>query len=182
METGKQELQEKFKNQMVIRVDILRDVSINYNYAKYLFTNYSLTKINSHWGHIKYNFFKLLIIDLAKLFVDNQNQKLNFFKFLIQLENEDYKNLGVLQNRIDHYRNELNAYNQFYTSIKYYRDKLFAHTEILVGISPQESFFTQLENLINLGFEISNEFSKTIVNNEIINIINLIDLSDFKIV
>lgn len=176
-----QEAKEIFQNKMILRVDILRNVSINYDYAKYLFNNFSAGSINSHWSYIRYNFFTVLIIDLAKLFVDSKNQKFNFFKFLVQLEKGDYKNLGILQNRIDYFRNELSKHMKLFSSIEYYRNKLFAHTEIITGINPHKLFFTQLESLINLAFEISNETSKTILNKEILNIINLTNLSDLNV-
>lgn len=175
----KQEAKDKFQYEMNIRMDILRNVSINYSYTKHLFT-ISPTILSLHWSHIRYNLFCVLIIDLAKLFVENENQKFNFFKFLIKLEKGDYKKLGVSQSTIDHYKNKLNVYSPFFKSVKKYRNKIFAHTDILAGISPKKRFFTQLEDLINLGFNIANETSKTIVNKEIIHTIKCMDLSDLR--
>lgn len=177
----KQEAKEKFRYEMTIRMDILRNVSINYSYTKHLYTNFSSTTVSTYWDHIRYNLFYVLIIDLAKLFVDNDNQKFNFFKFLIKLEKGDYKKLGVAQSTIDHYRKKLNVYSPFFKSVEKYRNKTFAHTDKLTGISPKRAFFIQLEDIINLGFKMANETSKTILNTEIVNTINCTDLSDLII-
>jgi len=177
----KQEAKEKFRNEITIRIDILRNVTINYNYTKHLYTNFSATTISTYWEHIRYNLFYVLIIDLAKLFVENDNQKFNFFKFLIKLEKGDYKKLGVAQSTIDNYRKKLNVYSPFFKSVEKYRNEIFAHTDKLTGIGPTRAFFIQLEDIINLGFNMANEISKIIVNTEIINTINCTDLSDLKI-
>jgi len=170
-----------FRNDMTVRVDILREISINYNYSKYLFINSSKIK-KSHWGFIKYNFFKVLIIDLAKLFTyKKDSQKFNFFTLFDKLETGIYKPFQVPLNIITKHRQDLNSHNDFLKTIKKYRDTVFAHTDKHTSVGPEKAFYLQLENIINLSFEILNQISQTVIQKEVYNIINRTDLSEFVI-
>ena len=178
----RKELKEKFQRDMVIRVDILRNISIDYNYAKYLYQDSISMNLNQHWSRVRHNFYKILFIDIAKLYSNPKsgNQKFNFLKLLTRLEKGDYKKFGMRIERITHFKSELDSHKIFFEVVREYRDTLFAHTEIQAGIGPTDIFFSKLEEIINLGFNICNEISKAILNKEIVNIINLIDLSDLK--
>jgi hypothetical protein len=176
-----QEAKEKFSNTMAIRSSIMWDIAVNYNYAKYFYTSSSWRGENSHWSYIQFNFFKVLVIDVAKLFVDNRNQKFNFFKLLISLETGEFRNLEIQLIRIKHYRTRLSAFTQFFDSIEEYRNKFFAHTDYMAGLNPGPLFFSQLEELINIGYELMNETTMAITGKLIHNPINKTKLTDLKL-
>jgi hypothetical protein len=177
----KEEIITDFQNKMSLRVDILNSVSINYNYTKHLFMNFKPSEIGDHWGFIRHNLFKMLTIDLAKLFVNSSNQKVNLFKLFEQLEDGKYKDFKIDKKIIEVYKIKLRKYRKFFKEIQHYRDKLFAHTEINAGVSPLNVFFLQLNDLINLSYEILNEISLTIIKREYTNVIDKIDLRNFKV-
>lgn len=178
----KEETKFDFENKMTIRVDILRAIAINYTYYDFLFNNVSKENINLHWDQIRHNFFRLLFIDLAQLFVEKKNtHKLNIFTLFTSLEVGHYRNLGVHEDRIHYYRKELNKYKTFVSVIEKYRNQLFGHTEISAGIVPHKLFFSNSRKLINLTFEFLNEISETISRKNIANILETMNIDDFKI-
>ena len=180
--TTKKETKFDFENKMTIRVDILRTIATNYTYYDFLFNNDPKEKRNFHWANIRFNFFRLLFIDLAQLFVEKKDtHKLNIFTLLNSLETGHYRNLGVQKNRTDHYRKELNKYKNFFLIIEKYRNQLFVHTEILAAIKPDKLFFSQSRELINLTFEFLNEISETISKKSIVNSLEVMNIDDFKI-
>ena len=177
----KQEEKDRLINQMYIRENILWNIAVNFNYTKHLYTVSSSTNVNTHCGHIQFNLFKVLVIDLAKLFVSGKNQKFNLFNLLDDLETGELKELGLKKSQIEHYRKQLALNSSLFTSTKHFRDTLFAHTDYLGGIGPTQSFFTQLEGLITLSYELLNEISISITGQKIHNVLNKTDLTNFKI-
>jgi len=177
-----EEAKDKFSNTMEIRSDILWSVAVNYNYTNYFYTTTSWRGENSHWSYIQFNFFKVLVIDAAKLFIDTGNQKFNLFNLITNLETGEFRNLGVQVSRLQYYRNQLSAFNQFFDSIKEYRDRVFAHTDYMAGLNPGPLFFSHLEELINLGYEFMKETSMAITGKLIHNPINKTNLADLKLV
>ena len=93
------EIRLDFAHRIIIRDEILRGIAINYVYADFLFNKVPDKILNEHWSLIRYNFFKLIVLDLAKLFINKrETHKLNFFTFLNQLESPEYRNLGIVNN------------------------------------------------------------------------------------
>jgi len=151
-------------------------------YTKHFYSTTSWSDENPHASYIKFNFFKVLVIDAAKLFIDSGNQKFNLFNLITNLETGEFRNLGVQVSRLHYYRNRLSAFNQFFDFIKEYRNKVFAHTDYMAGLNPGPLFFSHLEELINLGYELMNETSMAITGKLIPNPINKTNLTDLKLV
>lgn len=176
------EIRLDFAHRIIIRDEILRGIAINYVYADFLFNKVPDKILNEHWSLIRYNFFKLIVLDLAKLFINKrETHKLNFFTFLNQLESPEYRNLGIAKTQIESFRGKLNKYTNTFKGIEKIRDKTIAHTDNLSSIAPNKTFFPIVKEIINLGFEILNECSKVVLQKEVINIMDNVDLKNFNI-
>jgi hypothetical protein len=140
------------------------EMTNNYNYASYLYDKFNITSENltSHWLEIRFAFFRLLVIDTAKIFTSSKSQKYNIFKLLDSLETGIYQNLNFPKPRIKAFRTQLHQFENFCLTTKQFRDQVFAHTDNFSGITPGEEFFPTLEKLITLGYLIINELSTVI--------------------
>jgi len=170
----------KFKSEMSTRSHVMWDLAINFNYAKHLYTTFNTGEIDKNWSQIRHVLFRVLVIDLSKIFTSSKNQKFNLFILLDKLENGEFEELGFQKSKINNFRNILNKYSTFFTTIKKFRDEVFAHTDKEAFINPGKEFFPTLEILIDLAYEIMNESAKIIPGTQLyFNPMNKTDLSKF---
>jgi hypothetical protein len=173
------EAEKTFDHAMMIRVNILRQAAIDFKYANYLQNEIDPIKLNDHWRHIKHNFLILVNLNLAKLFDENKKtQKFNFFTFLNHLESDNrLKHLGKTSDKIKYFRDKLTIYKPNFLGIKKIRNQWIAHTDYLGGFGPTESYWEITKKIIDLGFEIANEFSQTILEKGVANTYDLYNLN-----
>lgn len=96
---------------------------------------------------------------MAKLYVNNNNQKSNFFKLLNCLEHKTDQYLRLHKDKILFYKTEFSKHFFLFNMIAKYRDQLFAHTEKLWSIHPTSEFFSEVEKVVDLSFNLLNESS-----------------------
>jgi mannose/fructose/N-acetylgalactosamine-specific phosphotransferase system component IIB len=158
---------------------IILDLNISINNAKYLLTDSAEleNKIKKHgfFQHHTYQLKFITVIQLSKIFEDNDNQKRNVLKLFNKIENErlDRGLLNLLAenkgkfNRFDTkeqilkainiLRNEIETYSKIIDNIKKARDTIYAHKD------PNKKIlyikWTDLEQLVNLSSRIYNEFN-----------------------
>ena len=161
--------------------NIIVDLNISLNNAKYLLTSENTLdkgteqKIKQH-GFFKHHTYQLkfiIVIQLSKIFDNNQNQKRNIFKLFNRLENESFdkkfnerlnenagrfncvENRKQLLQRIKILRNEINHELDFLKDLKNARDKLYAHKDPKKRIEFLK--WPDLERLIKLSSKIYNQ-------------------------
>jgi len=126
---------EQFNKELGKITDIFFGARENFNYCYYL--HKPNTKIEAEYldvdrdlKFIRHSLWRLSIIELAQLFSNRKNDKLNLNKFLSKLvTNGYYSGLAVDQNKIWEWQTLIINKDSLIKKIIALRDKIYAHTD-----------------------------------------------------
>jgi hypothetical protein len=145
-------------NKLLVLEDTLRSLSTNCYYAQPLYMQYAHDELNNHWLQIRFSFFRLIILDLPKIFSESKNQTANIFRFLSRMEDGgDFRKIALPKERIAYYKNSLVSHQGTIDDIINSRDNYIAHTGVLFGLAPNALFFSEVSDLMTLCHEFMNE-------------------------
>lgn len=97
-------------------------------------------------------YWRNLIIELAKLITDSDNQSFNIFKFLRKLEKVgDFGKLGMANNKIKNWRSLLGNNEKTIKEIINLRNKIYSHTDRdKATYSNSDLTFNEIKKLLDL--------------------------------
>ena len=179
----KEETKTAFQYNLTVIEEILLELGRNFAYAQLLYEGHKTSDLNKHWLQIRYAFFRLILLDMAKIFTDNKDtHKTNLFKLLTRMEMGDYKkHFALSAARLAHYRNELSSHTNVIQVITKNRDKYIAHTDKLFGLAPLPQFFPEVKELLTIAFAFVNECNEAILQKTGMNNLGKVDTSSLKI-
>ena len=179
----KEETKTAFQYSITVVHDILLELGRNFAYAQFLYEEHKTNDLNEHWRQIRYAFFRLILLDMAKVFTDNKDtHKTNLFRLLTRMETGDYKkHFSLSAPRLAFYRSELSLHSKAIEGITKSRDKYIAHTDKLFGLAPSSKFFPEVKELLTIAFSLVNECREVILQKPGISNIGKIDLSSLTI-
>jgi hypothetical protein len=172
-----------FQHYLTIVHDILLELGRNLAYAQFLYEGHKINDLNEHRRQVRYAFFRLILLDLAKMFTENKaTHKTNLFRLLTRMEVGDYKKqFSLPAPRLAYYRNELSIHEKAIEDITKIRNIYIAHTDELFGLAPSFQFFPEVKELLTIAFALVNECRETILQKPGMSNIGKIDLSGLTI-
>lgn len=119
---------------------------------------------NSFFILTKVNYWRIIVLQLSKLYIDNE--RYNLLKFLRKCKKGNYfQSLNINQEFIIDEINKIQEYNDVISHIKLQRDKLFAHEDAFNSTIVNDITLDETKNLIdlcqNIIFEIYGEIFDT---------------------
>ena len=143
----------KLKSRIHTTYKIWCSIRKNYVYSNYLNHN----KLTSrHSQYIRYNLFAMLIIELAKLFVDRNNHNFNLHNLIKDISSTGkYKELEISDSFVNESEALLARHSPLISEIHVLRDKLYAHTDPdFKAPDLSEGFWQKIDELVAIGFNI----------------------------
>jgi hypothetical protein len=120
-------------------------------------------------NEIRYSLWVLTVLELCKLFDDNNNQCFNLFKFIRKIKQDRNKLIfkdKITSITINDWENKLQNNQTFNTigKLKDLRDKYYAHSDRKPELLPEELTpnINSIEELLRIGQEIIYEFQGTV--------------------
>ena len=151
----------RFFHEMQIRKTLLYSISRRSKYASHLYS-LPVENLTDFGVDVRYAFFELLQLNLAKLFVNSKMQKYNVHRLLDQFQFEPFLEGRLPKEQLQSFRERLVSFDQTILGIRGVRDELIAHTDFLGGVAPLSSFFPTIEKLIDFGFGLLDVCSRAV--------------------
>lgn len=143
------------KENISIVWDTLVKSKVNYDIVKYLNSpttkeEFEIIKRSIFFTTTAYSLWKLCIIDLHKLFSNSRNDKISIKKLIENIETRDAKEHKITKETISKWNIEITKNETSINTIKYLRDKLYAHSDLNVD-KDKELYFNEVLQLLKVA-------------------------------
>jgi hypothetical protein len=167
-------IKEDYKREIGDIISIWAKAKLFYNDSLYLSNPKSdkesaMISKNRVLNEIRYSLWVLTVLELCKLFDDNNNQCFNLFKFIRKIKQDRNKLIfkdKITSITINDWENKLQNNQTFNTigKLKDLRDKYYAHSDRKPELLPEELTpnINSIEELLRIGQEIIYEFQGTV--------------------
>ena len=167
-------IKEDYKREIGDIISIWAKAKLFYNDSLYLSNPKSdkesaMISKNRVLNEIRYSLWVLTVLELCKLFDDNNNQCFNLFKFIRKIKQDRNKLIfkdKITSITIKDWENKLQNNQTFNTigKLKDLRDKYYAHSDRKPELLPEELTpnINSIEELLRIGQEIIYDFQGTV--------------------
>jgi hypothetical protein len=172
-------LDEFFYN-MQVRKSLIYTATREFAYAKHLYS-IPVTDLIDFGMEVRFAFYQLSQLNLAKLFSDVKNQKYNVHRLLDEFRKEPF-----LQNLLSNQHHllltdRLATFASTIDGLHTVRDEWVAHTDVLGGIAPLETFFPTIESLLHFGYEVLDACSQAVLHTPVYNSLQNLVIGDLHL-
>lgn len=176
-----QNTQDKFFYDMQVRKSLIHTAVRDFHYAQH-FYSLPVADLTDFGLDIRFAFYQLLQLNLAKLFVDRrQTHRYNLHNLLDQLRTDPFLQGRMPADQTQALADRLAAFRPTIQGLHMVRDQWIAHTDLLGGIAPYHNFFTSTEKLIHFGFEFLDTCSQAILHTPVFNSLHNTTEGDFSL-
>jgi len=160
--------QDEFFYNMQVRKTLIYNATREFVYGRELYRA-PVTDLTDFGMETRFAYYQLLQLNLAKLFCDGRNENYNIHRLLKQFrESPDFDGLLTADQHLD-LTDRLAIFGPTIEGLRFVRDKWVAHTDVLGGIAPLDSFFPAIESLLHFGYELLDVCSQAVLQTQVHN-------------
>ena len=179
--TNVQRPEDQFFYDMQVRKSLIYTATRHFVYARH-FYSLPVAELTDLGIEMRYSFYQLLQLTMAKLFVNNRRtQKYNLHQLLRDFQTEPFLQLKIPVDRLQAFIDQLAIFRPTIKGLQMARDEWIAHTDKLGGIAPYHNFFPTSEKLIKCGFELLDTCSQAILNTPVFNTLYTTTIGDLDL-